>query len=229
MKNVKLIIIGTLFLGTLFLLGVSAAAAQSLGDYAREARKNKGETSSSSHHYDNDNLPTNQVVSVVGRPPANDDKAAPAAETASSAPAVKAPAVDPAAAADERQKASDEVQRKIDKQKEKIDWLSHDLDLEQREYRLRAAALYGDAGNRLRNSAQWDKEEAQYKSDFAGKQKALDSARQELDQLQEQARKAGVDQNDRDKSNGKDRDAGKDNSKDKDDNKDKDKDTSKNK
>jgi len=194
MKTTKL-----MALGTLFLLGVSAATAQSLGDYAREARKNKTDTSSPSHHYDNDNMPTGQALSVVGPPPASDDKAAPATDNAA------ASAVDPAAAA-ERQKASDELKRKIDKQKEKIDGLSHDLDLEQREYRLRAAAMYGDAGNRLRNSAQWEKDEAQYKSDFEGKQKALDSARQQLDELQEQARKTGMRENDQGKDNSKDKD-----------------------
>ncbi len=199
MKHTKLMAIATLVL-----LGVSAATAQALGDYAREARKNKTETSSASHHYDNDNLPTGEALSVVGPPPGSDDKAAPAA---------KAPAVDPAAAGAERQKASDELKSKIDKQKEKIDWLSHDLDLEQREYRLRAAAMYADQGNRLRNSAQWEKDEVQYRSDFDSKQKALDSARQQLDELQEQARKAGVKENDRDKSNSKDGDNGKDNSK----------------
>jgi len=198
-------------IGTLLLLGVSGAAAQSLGDYAREARKNKTETTSATHHYDNDNLPTGQALSVVGPPAASDDKTAPAPDPANAAPAVKAPAVDPAAAAAEHQKASDELKGKIDKQKEKIDWLNHDLDLEQREYRLRAAAMYGDAGNRLRNSAQWEKDEAQYKSDFQTKQKALDAARQELDQLQEQARKAGVDDKDNGKDNNKNKD--KDNTK----------------
>ena len=119
------------------------------------------------------------------------------------------------------------MKSKIDKQKERIDWLSHELDLEQREYRLRAAAMYADQGNRLRNSAQWEKDEVQYRSDFAGKQKALDTARQQLDELQEQARKAGVQENDRDKSKSKDGDNGrdKDNNKDKDNSsKDKDKD-----
>jgi hypothetical protein len=52
--------------------------------------------------------------------------------------------------------------------------------------------MYGDAGNRLRNAAQWDKDDAQYKSDIDGKQKALDAARQGLDEMQEQARKAGI-------------------------------------
>ena len=58
-------------IGTLLLLGVSGAAAQSLGDYARAARKSKtkAEPSSASRHFDNDNLPTTEHLSVVGPPP----------------------------------------------------------------------------------------------------------------------------------------------------------------
>ena len=57
---------------------------------------------------------------------------------------------------------------------------------------MRAATFYGDAGAQLRNSAQWSKDDAQYKSDMESKQKALTAAQQELSDLQEQARKAGV-------------------------------------
>ena len=52
--------------------------------------------------------------------------------------------------------------------------------------------MYGDAGNRLRNSADWDKQDAQYKQQIADKQKALDDAKQKQDEMQEEARKAGV-------------------------------------
>jgi hypothetical protein len=62
----------------------------------------------------------------------------------------------------------------------------------QKEYQLRAAAMYADAGNRMRNAAQWDKEDADYKQKIADKQKAMDDAKQKLDQMQEEARKAGV-------------------------------------
>ena len=193
MKHSKLMAIVTLLL-----LGVSGAFAQSLGDYARTARKNKTGTSAASRHYDNDNLPTNEQLSVVGPPPTGGTNAGPAAASASAAPAAT---TNPAAAAAERQKAADEWKAKLDQQKEKIAALNHELDLDQREYRLRAATMYGDAGNRLRNAAQWDKEDTQYKSDLEGKQKALDAARQELDELQEQARKAGI----AEKDNGKDK------------------------
>jgi hypothetical protein len=178
MKNMKLIAIGTLLL-----LGIGVAAAQSLGDAARAARKNKPEPSSTSRHFDNDNLPTGDALSVVGPPPAS---------TANAGQAPKAAAVDPSATATERQKTADEWKQKLDQQKQKIDSLNHELDLDQREYRLRAAAMYSDAGNRLRNAAQWDKDDTQYKTDVDGKQKALDAARQELDEIQEQARKAGI-------------------------------------
>ena len=52
--------------------------------------------------------------------------------------------------------------------------------------------MYADAGNRMRNSGDWDKQDAQYKQQIADKQKSLDEAKQKLDDLQESARKAGV-------------------------------------
>ncbi len=177
-------------IGTLLLLGVSGAAAQSLGDYARAVRKNKPEPSSTTRHYDNDNLPTSDKLSVVGPEPAADSNAAPAANAA---------AANPAAAAAERQKTANDWKQKLDAQQEKIESLNHDIDLDQREYRLRAAEMYSDAGNRLRNAAQWDKEDTHYKSDIESKQKALDAAKQELDQIQEEARKAGIVEKEKDK------------------------------
>src|SRR5712692_466080 len=192
-------------IGTLLLLGITGAAAQSLGDYARAARKNKVEPKSASRHFDNDNLPTNDALSVVGPPPAGDANAGQGTENANSTQAAKAAAVDPAAAAAERQKTADEWTKKLDQQKEKIDSLSHELDLEQREYRLRAAAYYGDAGTRLRDAAQFDKDNKQYKSDVEGKQKALDAAKQELDEMQERARKAGIVEKDKDKDDTNDK------------------------
>jgi hypothetical protein len=199
MKHTKLMAIGTLLL-----LGVSGAAAQSLGDYARAARKKKPESTSTTRHYDNDNLPTNETLSVVGPPPPAPANAGPGAANTSSTPATKV-AADPAAAAAERKKTADELTKKLDQQKQKIDSLNRELDIDQREHRLRAAAFYGDAGTRLRNSAQYDKDDAQYKSDVDGKQKAVAAAQQELDQMQEQARKAGIVEKDKDKDDANDK------------------------
>ena len=64
--------------------------------------------------------------------------------------------------------------------------------MQQREYQLRAAAMYADAGNRLRNAGTWDKEDADYKKKIEEKKKAADEAKAELENMQEDARKAGV-------------------------------------
>jgi hypothetical protein len=184
-------------IGTLLLLACSAANAQSLGDYARSVRKNKPDSATASRHFDNDNLPTGEALSVVG-PPAD------GSGNASSA----APAPDLAAAA-ERQKAADEWKQKLDKQKEKIDALNHEVDLDQRELRLRAAAQTSDPGVTARN-VQFTKDEVQYKSDMDAKQKELEAAKQQLDELQDQAHKAGVAQpepaTDTDKGSNNDKD-----------------------
>jgi len=184
--------------GALLLLGFSMAAAQSLGDVARSVRKGKAQQNTASRQYDNDNLPKDDHLSVVGPAPAADANTAAqsgdanAQSQAASSSSTEATAPDPKAAAAERQKVADEWQKKIEDQKKKIDSLNHELDLTEREYRLRAAAMYGDVGNRMRNAAQWDKEDADYKQQIGDKQKAVDAAKQELENLQEQARKAGV-------------------------------------
>ncbi len=81
---------------------------------------------------------------------------------------------------------------RLTQQQSQIDLNTRELDVLQREYQIRAAAMYADVGNRLRNSTDWDKQDAQYKQQIADKQKALDDAKQKLDDMQEEARKAGV-------------------------------------
>ena len=175
------------------LFGMFASAwgqtQQPLGDYARTARKEKEKDQKSAKKYDNDNLPVNDKLSVVGNAPADQPVAGAApAQPADAATSAPKPGDSPA----DKQKFYDGWKAKISTQKEQINLASRELDVAQREYRLRAAAMYADAGNRLRNSASWDKEDAQYKVQIAQKQKAVDEAKQRLDAMQEEARKAGV-------------------------------------
>jgi hypothetical protein len=168
-----------------------AQSQQPLGDYARTVRKEKDkDPKTSARKYDNDNLPVTDKLSVVGNAPPDQ----PATGTAPTAPAdaAAAPAPKPGDSPADRQKLYDDWKSKIATQKDQINLLSRELDVAQREYRLRAAAMYADAGNRLRNSASWDKEDAQYKQQIAQKQKAADDAKLRLDAMQEEARKAGV-------------------------------------
>jgi hypothetical protein len=177
-------------MGVLLLVAVSMASAQSLGEVARSARKGKTQQSPANRHFDNDNLPKGDHLSVVGPAPtanANGENQAGGANGQQ-----MAPNADPKAAAEERQKAADDWKKRIDEQKKKVESLSHELELTQREYRLRAVAMYSDAGSRLRNAAMWDKEDADFKKQIDEQQKAVNAAKQELEDVQEEARKAGA-------------------------------------
>jgi hypothetical protein len=183
----------------------TTASGQALGTYARQVRKTP-ETGNKPKVFDNDNLPKSDHLSIVGKPlapaseqpqteaktenaPATTGEASNEAKTASTekAPASKAPEDEAS-----KQTAWKQWGDKIRSQQQQIDLLSRELDVLQREYQIRAAAMYADAGNRLRNQADWDKQDAQYKQQIADKQKAVDEAKQKLEELQENARKAGA-------------------------------------
>ena len=134
----------------------SAQSQQPLGDYARAARKEKEKDQKSAKKYDNDNLPVNDKLSIVGSAPA--DQPAAGATTAPPDSAAASPKSGDTPA--DKQKLYDDWKSKIAAQKDQINLMSRELDVAQREYRLRAAAMYADAGNRLRNSTSWDKEDA---------------------------------------------------------------------
>lgn len=193
----------------------SSGNGQSLGDYAKQVRK-EPDAKAKPKVFDNDNLPKDDKLSIVGAPvappseksddaktdeakadeakpgePAADgtkagNEAKPAAEKTGEG-AAKAP--DDEAA---KQAAMKQWTDKLNNQKQQIDLLTRELDVAQREYQIRAAAMYADAGNRLRNQGDWDKQDAQYKQQIADKQKSVEDAKQKLTDLQEEARRAGM-------------------------------------
>jgi hypothetical protein len=196
MKRISYAVLAGGILSCLFTPAI-AQQSQSLGDYARAVRKQ--EKKGSPRQFDNDNLPKTDKLSVVGNAtPPSDDKPAKESEPTTDSKDTKSP--EPAESAKSADKAADDAKRKandgwklkIADQKSKVDLLSRELDVLQREYRLRAAAFYADAGNRLRDQAAWDKEDARYKQQIADKQKSIDEAKQQLEDLDENARKAGV-------------------------------------
>jgi hypothetical protein len=163
-----------------------ATNQSSLGDYARKIRKDTA-SPTKPKVFDNDNLPTEDKLSVVG------EEATEANAKQSGVDDQKdgsgKPVDDDQA---KKQQEWKDWQDKITAQKNQIDLASRELDVLQKEYQLRAAAMYADAGNRLRNAADWDKQDADYKQKIADKQKAVDDAKQKLDDMVEEARKAGV-------------------------------------
>jgi hypothetical protein len=210
MKRIAYLSFGSLLVGLLALpaLAQTNSSTQptssqgqqgsSLGDYARQVKKDGVPPAKARPKvFDNDNLPTEDKLSVIGeaRPATttaqngSENQAAPANGSATAPAKPKSPAEE---AADKKAAEAKQWQDKIDGQKGQIDLAARELDVTQREYQLRAAAMYADAGNRMRNSTEWDKEDAQYKQQIADKQKALDDAKTKLDDLQEGARKAGA-------------------------------------
>lgn len=229
MKRIVISGVGViLFLG-LFALSAAAqaptssndsSAGSSLGDYARQVRKTPTtQQPQQKKVFDNDNLPTNDKLSIVGPPPAAPSDGTKADSSTSSTSAsgtssdAKTDAAKPGDAKagdakpsdsktpadkDAKQQAIKQWTDKLSSQKDQIDLLGRELDVLQKEYQLRAAAMYGDAGNRMRNQSDWDKQDADYKQQIADKQKALDDAKSKMDDMQEDARKAGVPESARD-------------------------------
>ena len=212
MNRIMNIGLAFLFASSTFVLTSSAGAQtpsaapdqSSLADYARKVHKDTGAAKPKPKVFDNDNLPKDDKLSIVGQPATAEAKPA-AAEEAAEKPAAspdnklasneKTPAQSKASSEEDNAKKEAEWkawQDKLNAQKDKVALASRELDVTQREYQLRAAAIYADVGNRLRNAAQWDKEETTYKQQIAEKQKALDDAKQKLEDMKDEAHRAGV-------------------------------------
>ena len=175
-------------------LGVGTTTAQSVADAARSSHKEK---KSSTTVYTNDNLPTDAPITVTGpsstaessnQPPEGKDSDSTSASSANSDKTDKG-ATKPQSASDARNQKIADWKSKFAQQKDAIALLTRELDVLQREYRLRAAAFYADAGNQLRNSAKWAEEDRNYRTQIDSKQKELDAAKQKFEDMQEEARK----------------------------------------
>lgn len=166
----------------------------SLGDYARKVHKDPAAPKAKPKVFDNDNLPTEDKLSVVGNPAATGASSTAESDSKSVASSDGKDAAGAKPDDDQAKKQAEfkSWQEKLSAQKNSIDLASRELDVLQKEYQLRAAAMYADAGNRMRNAGQWDKEDADYKQKIADKQKAVDDGKQKLDDMQEEARRAGV-------------------------------------
>lgn len=161
-----------------------AWAQQSLGEIARKYRAQKKPTSTI--RLDDDNMPRTLDANPdedVRKPVDSSDKAA-ADEQAKKD------------ASEKSKDANEKLARQIKDQKEEISRLERELDISQREQRLRAAAYYGDAGTQLRDQAKFAEDSRKQQEEIDSKKQALTEAQQKLDDMQEQVRKSGVRSND---------------------------------
>jgi chromosome segregation ATPase len=174
------------------------ASGQSLAEAARAARAKKNPTPRPNERvYTNESLglltgkmTTASVSNGTASTPATTDAAKPdPAKADASAAKPAAETKDEAAAADEKKK---QLAEDISKTKSEVEQLTRELDVLQRENRLRAAAYYADAGNRLRDERKYAEEDRRYQQDIQSKQSALTAAKQKLDTLNEEARRSGA-------------------------------------
>ncbi len=169
----------------ILVLSAVAAAQQSLGDVARQARAQRKPSTSVSFDQDSFARPSG-VVSTVGQ-----EKPEAEATDAKGQETKEGKDQDKDKKPAEKAKTED-WNKKVDDQKKEIATLQRELDILQREQRLRAAAFYGDAGTQMRDQAKFAQDSRQEQEQIDSKKQLLDAAQQKLADLQEQARKAGV-------------------------------------
>jgi len=152
-------------------------AQQSLGEVARQNRMKKKPTATV--RLDDDNMKRTLLANAEPEPAKETDKQAgdKGKETAK-----KADSVAP----------KDKLADQIKAEKDEITKLQRELDIVQREQRLRAAAFYADAGTQLRDQAKFAEDSRKEQAEIDSKKQALDAAQQKLADMEEQARKAGV-------------------------------------
>ncbi len=165
-------------------LWTATAAAQSLGEVARQQRAQKPPTPVNVKVYTNDNLPTSGGLSEVGQP----------APSPSPASAKATAAVEKAekASTEERTRLEAEWRAKFAEQKKNIAQMQRELDNLIRENKLRQRAHFYNANEQLQRSAEFAAANQRYEAEIAEKQSSLDQAKQKLEDMKEDLRKAGL-------------------------------------
>jgi hypothetical protein len=170
----------TIYLALISLIFTAAMTAQqSVADAARKARA-QSHPGTATVRLDGDSMPRLATSSSTDPEKAKDadtkSAGAKPADTSTAPPKPK----------------GEDWTRKIEEQKKEIATLQRELDILQREQRLRAAAFYGDAGTQLRDQAKFAEDSRKEQADIDAKKQALSEAQQKLTDLQEAARKAGA-------------------------------------
>ena len=172
--------------GVLAMAGLLAtvAAAQSLGDYARQQRAQKPATPAGAKVFTNDNLPTSGMISEVGRLDPTPAPISPKAAAAAQAAEQKK--------ADEMKDLETQWRARFKEQKANIAQIQRDLDILVRENRLRQAAYKNSTAQQAYGASEFAASDQKYQAEIADKQQTLDDGKQKLEQMKDQLRQAGL-------------------------------------
>jgi hypothetical protein len=176
-----------------------ASAQQSLGDAARRAQADK-KAAPAKHVYTNDDIVTPTETAPAPEKAAGTDVATsgnPAGKAGADAKADAQKSDDKAKAdkkdnKEEAAKASAELKQKIADQQKAVADQDHEISIMEREHQIKVAEYYADAGTQLRTSGQWFEDEKKYQEQLQAKKQALSDSKAKLDDLNDQARKAGT-------------------------------------
>ncbi|HWZ42025.1 MAG TPA: hypothetical protein VNW97_01040 [Candidatus Saccharimonadales bacterium] len=169
---------------------VSVSAQQTLGDIARANRARKKPASTSKMVIDNDTMPSANLPEEAPAKEAKD-----AAKDKDKTEGADARKEDGKAKGDppkDAAKAADDFKSKIEGVKKELAQLQRELDVSEREAKMRAATYYADAGSQLRNQAKFAEDTRNQQEEIDSKKQGIEAAKQKLADLQEQARKAGL-------------------------------------
>jgi hypothetical protein len=86
----------------------------------------------------------------------------------------------------------EEFHRKYLERKRALGLLERELSVTKRELSLQTTEFYADGSTNLNDRKAWSEKRKQYEDDIAEKQKQVDEARQALEDLKEEGRKAGA-------------------------------------
>lgn len=174
-----------LFSFLMLLAAMAVAVAQqssqpSLGEAARQARAQKSRTPATIRLEGDGVIVPDSSKNANTEVPATDTKTAENKDDSKKS------------SADESKQKTEDLNKKIEAQRNEIVLLQRELDVVQREQRLRAAAFYADAGTQLRDPAKYAEDSRKEQELIDTKKQALERAQEKLADLEEQARKAGV-------------------------------------
>jgi hypothetical protein len=184
MKLKRLLMIATG--AAVLLLCTATLSAQTLADSARSAQKNKRTNSATNKVYTNDSLGAHAPNDA----PAKSDADAKKSDAKEDAKPEKG--ADEPDAAEAKKKAAEDLKQRYEKQKAELATLQRELNIAERENRLRGATFYADAGNRLRNEQKYAEDDRKYQADVANKKKAIADGNAALDKMKEEGRRTGV-------------------------------------
>ena len=163
------------WMGVAALAGALAATAgaQSLGDLARQERAKKGPPSATVKEYTNDNLPTSGGISEMG--------AASQAATSTSPAAARVEEKQ-----EDRGKLEAEWRARFKEQKDKIAMLERELALRSTEGKSRSVSLALEYNTRLAE------EDKKYQDELNQMKKDLADAKQRLEDMTDELRRANL-------------------------------------